>query len=163
MKLILNKLSKALSFGLLFIWLIFWAYNAYTHFAPNSNLPNIHLIENRQRCDLQKTQCNFHLPSNSQFNVSFSAKNIKANQLTEIILEGEDKDYVPFAIDFNGSEMEMGYNRPALKKEKSGKYKGSFILPTCSTATFSWRAIILYKNNENEILGVPFYFEVSEN
>jgi hypothetical protein len=55
----------------------------------------------------------------------------------------------------------MGYNRPVLKEKSIRIYEGSFVLPTCSAETFEWRAIVIFKNQEDKISGVPFYFFVS--
>jgi hypothetical protein len=59
--------------------------------------------------------------------------------------------------------MEMGYNRSDFSQVKPNMYKGKFILPTCSTKTFKWRAILLFKDREEKIIGVPFYFDVNQN
>ncbi|MBK7058228.1 MAG: hypothetical protein KBF99_19065 [Leptospiraceae bacterium] len=163
LSLMLKKFWTALSFGMFFGWLFLWAYSAYTHIAPNSNKPSIKLLETKEECNLQTRDCNFKLPSGSEFKINFSQRPVSPNRQTDIILNGEDSVLQPFAIDFNGAEMEMGYNRSDFSKVKPNTYKGKFILPTCSTKTFKWRAILLFKDREEKIVGVPFYFDVNQN
>ncbi|HRG48758.1 MAG TPA: hypothetical protein PLX69_05940 [Leptospiraceae bacterium] len=162
LSLMLKKFWTALSFGMLFGWLFLWAYSAYTHIAPNSNKPSIELLETKEDCNLQAKDCNFKLPSGSEFKINFTQRPVSPNRQTEIILNGEDSVLRPFAIDFNGAEMEMGYNRSDVSQVKPDTYKGKFILPTCSTKTFKWRAILLFKDRENKIVGVPFFFDVNQ-
>lgn len=162
MKLKFRKVLDVLPFGFLFIWLVLWAYNVYSHFEPPSNQSRLQLIENSDNCDLQKESCIAELPSGTRFEINLEPKPILSNKITKVslkIIEGPD---IPISIDINGVDMDMGYNRPDLKQLDSGKFESSFLIPTCSTAKFDWKAVLIFKNKENELSGFPFVFQVNK-
>jgi len=131
-------------------------------FETKGNASMISIIGNIPDCDLQKSDCSFQLPDGSVYNINFSVRPVIPNRLTDIYLKGKDISYHPFAIDFDGAKMRMGFNRPNLEKIELDINHGRFTLPTCSTRTFQWKTIILFRDNKNKISGVPFHFEVTK-
>ncbi len=80
---------------------------------------------------------------------------VKPLQVT-VTLSGIDGDRVE--VDFDGSEMKMGYNRPVLENS-GGRFVGQTTLPVCITGAMKWTATVLV-TAENRRIAAPFHFDV---
>jgi hypothetical protein len=159
MRLKFKQLINFWPFGLISLWLLLWTYNAYTHIIPPIEKDSLKIEQILNDCDLQKKSCIAEIPSGTKFEINLS-KPVIPNRLTKVtlkIIQGED---IPMAIDLNGMDIDMGYNRPILKQVTPDYFEGEFILPTCNSKSFNWKAIALFRNNENEISGTAFHFIV---
>jgi hypothetical protein len=63
-------------------------------------------------------------------------------------------------IDFAGVDMNMGYNRVALRADGSGRYLGQGTLPVCVRERMEWEARVLLETPEG-LLAAPFRFATS--
>lgn len=62
------------------------------------------------------------------------------------------------AVDFVGTDMYMGYNRPALTADGAGRFRGAGMLPVCIRNRMAWEARVLLTTPAG-LLAAPFRFE----
>lgn len=46
------------------------------------------------------------------------------------------------SIEFDGTDMSMGFNRVNLQADAAGVFRGSAILPVCATGAMRWQAVL---------------------
>ncbi|MEI7613266.1 MAG: hypothetical protein WCK63_10170 [Betaproteobacteria bacterium] len=63
------------------------------------------------------------------------------------------------AIDFEGTQMKMGLNRPQLVGG-DGRFSGQTTLPVCITGSMEWTATVLLSSGK-QTLAIPFNFDVA--
>jgi hypothetical protein len=63
-------------------------------------------------------------------------------------------------IDFAGVDMNMGYNRVALRADGAGRYVGEGTLPVCVRERMDWEARVLLETADG-LLAAPFRFPTS--
>jgi hypothetical protein len=70
--------------------------------------------------------------------------------------EGVDPDRVE--VDFAGVDMNMGFNRVALKPVGQGTFAGTGMLPVCVRARMTWEARVLLHTDAG-LLAASFRFD----
>lgn len=114
-------------------------------------------VVNPEECDLQKRDCYFQIPNVGRFEFSIGPRPIEMNQKINLSLIVDDHNFEKVEVDFLGEEMNMGYNRPLLNRFDNKTYKGTSILPRCTTPKMTWQAtVIIY--TKDKTYGVPFKF-----
>jgi hypothetical protein len=107
-------------------------------------------------CNPGLQTCTAALPGGGQLALSIEPRPIRPlqpfNVSAEITVFKADK----VEIDFAGSNMEMGYNRPELAG-RSGRFIGQAVLPVCITGSMEWTATVLI-TAENQRVAIPFQF-----
>jgi hypothetical protein len=109
-------------------------------------------------CDIQQGPCQARFADGSRISLSIVPRPIQALQPLQIRVTTEGLDAQEVAVDFQGLGMNMGYNRPRLKKEAEGQFSGSGMLSTCILERMSWEATVLAKADEG-VMAAPFRFE----
>jgi len=61
-------------------------------------------------------------------------------------------------VDFAGTAMNMGFNRPQLKRLASGRYEGQTTLPVCVSGAMEWQATVIVTAGD-KVIAVPFRFD----
>ena len=109
-------------------------------------------------CDIQQGPCQARFPDGSRITLSIAPQPFRALQPLEIRVTTEGLDARDVAVDFRGLGMNMGYNRPRLKKEAEGRFSGSGMLSTCVLERMTWEATVL-ANVDEAVMAAPFRFE----
>ena len=60
-------------------------------------------------------------------------------------------------VDFAGTDMNMGYNRPQLQRGNNGQFTGQATLPVCITGRMAWQAVVVVTNSKAKV-AAPFRF-----
>lgn len=110
-------------------------------------------------CNLNRQACTATLPDGSQLEFSIEPRPIpplRPLQLRATIRGGKARG---IEVDFAGTDMKMGFNRPALTGG-DGVFTGQGTLPVCITGTMEWDATVLVDNGSTRI-AVPFRFAVA--
>ncbi|MFU8837825.1 MAG: hypothetical protein ACNA75_05930 [Thiohalomonadaceae bacterium] len=111
-------------------------------------------------CDLHRQACRVDLPGGGWLELSLEPRPVRMLSpfLIRVGLGGLPVDRV--TVDFSGVEMEMGYNRPSLRRMADGAYEATGILPMCVDERMSWQArVLLYQADGLGV--VSFQFETS--
>ena len=112
-------------------------------------------------CNLSVQECSVLLPQGAQLTLSIDPRPIRAMQKLSIQVDisGNGLDPRKVEIDFDGVDMNMGYNRPTLSGG-SRHFSGQTILPICITGTMTWKATVLITTDHKKI-AIPFQFSVA--
>lgn len=73
----------------------------------------------------------------------------------EVKLDGLDVRSVE--VDFQGADMNMGYNRAKLNPFGEGRFVGDGMLPVCVRSAMEWEAKVLL-HTDRGLLAAPFRF-----
>lgn len=105
-------------------------------------------------CDLAKGPCELH-----GFEMSLSPLPVKAEQSYTIHVKAPvGSELIPEAVDFEGTETNMGFIRPALTTADKQNYSGSFYIPACDLPEMRWRAKLLLTSKDGP-KSLFFYFK----
>ncbi len=132
-----------------------WHFRDYFQPPPAQRLP-------LDGCDLQKQACRRALPGGGTLEFSITPRPIPlvAPLKLRVRLEGVEARRVE--VDFAGLNMNMGYNRPRLKRAGAGVFEGEGYLPVCIRRHMEWEAqVLLYLRHR--VLAVPFRFDTYKN
>ncbi|MER2518468.1 MAG: hypothetical protein ABTR92_19085 [Candidatus Accumulibacter phosphatis] len=111
-------------------------------------------------CNLNQQSCTAALPDGGQLEFSIEPRPVpalKPLQLQATVSGGEVRRV---EVDFAGTEMKMGYNRPQLTSEPSNSqhFSGVASLPVCITGSMEWDATVLVDTGK-ALVAVPFRFQ----
>lgn len=108
-------------------------------------------------CDLRQAPCEMELPNGGRLTFGIEPKTIPLLQplKLQVAIAGMETDLVE--VDFAGIDMNMGYNRTALKGD-AGRYQGEATLPVCVRSRMGWEAKVLL-HTDLGIVAAPFRFE----
>lgn len=117
-------------------------------------------IEAEAGCDLHHGACVARLDDGGMIEFRITPQPIR--MLTplqlEVRLHGLQAKGV--LVDFNGVEMDMGFNRPRLQLQADGGFAGNGMLPLCVYERMTWQALVLIETDAG--LGVArFYFDTT--
>lgn len=103
--------------------------------------------------------CTATLPDGGQLELSIEPRPIRALQTLSLNVAVSGLQAKTVEIDFDGTQMKMGYNRPSLTGS-NGRFTGQTILPVCVTGSMQWAATVLI-STETRTIAVPFHFKVA--
>lgn len=111
-------------------------------------------------CNLNQQACTAALPDGGQLEFSIEPRpvpSLKPLQLQATLTGSEVRSV---EVDFAGTEMKMGYNRPQLASEpnNSQRFSGMASLPICITGSMEWDATVLVDTGK-ALVAVPFRFQ----
>ena len=110
-------------------------------------------------CSPELQACSVALPDGRQLDFSIEPRLIKALQPMHLKVAIEGAEVESVDVDFNGAEMDMGYNRTRLAKGQQG-FSGQAMLPVCVTGTMIWTATVLLGTPKQRV-AIPFHFSVT--
>lgn len=122
------------------------------HIGTGAKLPVV-------ACNPALTDCSVALPNGGGIELSFSPRPIRPLQAFKARLTIRDREVRSAEIDFEGTDMKMGYYRPPFNRA-DGALVADAILPVCVTGTMQWEATVLLNTPTGQI-AVPFHFEVA--
>ena len=108
-------------------------------------------------CDLRAGPCTSPLPGGGSITFSLSPRSIPVMQplLLEVVVDGIEANGAE--VDFQGVDMNMGFNRPRLSAAGGGRFSGQGLLPVCVRDAMEWEARVLIES-ELGLLAAPFRF-----
>jgi len=109
-------------------------------------------------CDLRRGACIRHLPRGGRLRFGIEPRNIPVMQTLRLHLELEGVSPRSAVVEFQGVDMNMGFNRASLHSAGMGRYAGTVMLPVCVRERMSWEALVVIETEQSEI-GVPFRFD----
>lgn len=108
-------------------------------------------------CDIQHNACAHNLPDGGRLTVSFGGQPVPLLKSFPIHVDLQGVTPSNVAIEFEGTEMNMGLIRVELAPSGGGGYTGNTALPVCVTGSMVWQAKVLVEAGRQRI-GVPFLF-----
>ncbi len=109
-------------------------------------------------CDPGRQPCMATLPDGTQLEFSIDPRPIPALKPLQVQATFRGGDVRKVEVDFAGTEMKMGYNRPQLERQADGMhFRGQASLPICITGTMEWQATLLV-HTAMAVVAVPFRF-----
>ena len=119
-------------------------------------------------CNLSQQACAATLPDGGQLEFSIEPRPIPALKPLKLQLTLHGSEVHKVEVDFAGTDMKMGYNRPALVSETpamaqnrpNARFVGQAVLPICISGTMDYDATLLLETGK-EWVAVPFRFSVT--
>ena len=109
-------------------------------------------------CDLRQGPCTGRFASGGEVTLEVIPVGIPLLRPLTLVVQTRDLAVTAVAIDFRGTDMDMGYNRPALQPDGTGRFRGEGMLPVCVRPRMTWEAQVLL-TTPSALLAAPFRFE----
>lgn len=110
-------------------------------------------------CNPGLQSCAATLPDGGQLVFSLTPLPVPALKPLQIEVTVRGSDIRQIEVDFAGTDMKMGFNRPLLKKQ-GDRFVGQASLPVCITGTMDWEATVLVETAQS-LIAVPFRFSTT--
>lgn len=114
-------------------------------------------VQPNPACDLQHQACQVALPDGGSIEFSFGVHPAPLVKPFPITVQTRGISPSRVEVDFEGTEMKMGLNRPLLNAVGDGRFVGEANLPVCITGGMEWQATVLVEDGRRNI-AVPFRF-----
>lgn len=109
-------------------------------------------------CDIGRQACVATLPDGGQVDFSIEPHPIPVLKPLQLHAAFRGTTVSAVEVDFAGSDMTMGYNRPQLvRQDGSDHFVGQASLPVCITGEMTWVATLLVDSGKS-LVAVPFRF-----
>jgi hypothetical protein len=112
-------------------------------------------------CSLQREACSVTLPSGGKVRLSMGTRPVPLLKPFEVQVSTSGFSPSRVEVDFAGSEMNMGLNRPQLAARSEGSYVAEVTLPVCITGQMDWQATVLIETG-SERVAIPYRFSTVE-
>ena len=107
---------------------------------------HLEVLAKNEKCDLAKTPCDIKI-ADKTYTMDFWPRPITTNRTINITLK-TDGELVPFKIDFEGKELQMGYLRSDFSSKSKGEFESQIVLPICEINKMTWFARVVIKAKE---------------
>lgn len=109
-------------------------------------------------CDLGRQACVAELPNGGRVELSIEPRPIPVLRPLAVEARFTGIGVRNVEVDFAGTEMKMGYNRPRLEQQPAGnRFSGAAHLPVCITGGMEWEATLLVDTGQ-AVIALPFRF-----
>jgi hypothetical protein len=108
-------------------------------------------------CKLQNGPCRVALPEGGSVELALGSRPIPLVKPFEVRVTAEGVSLDKVEVDFAGTDMNMGYNRPRLAARGNGLYAAEVTLPVCITGHMEWQATVLIEAGRRRI-AIPWRF-----
>ena len=112
-------------------------------------------------CSLQREACSVKLPSGGEVQLAMGTRPVPLVKPFEVEVTTRGLSPVRVEVDFAGTEMNMGLNRPQLALRSDGSYVAEVSLPVCITGQMDWQATVLIETG-SERVAIPYRFSTVE-
>lgn len=108
-------------------------------------------------CNLNLQSCAADLPGGGGLEFSIEPRPIPVLRplVLRVTVRGIEPEKVE--VDFAGTAMNMGFNRPQLKRAATGGYEGQTTLPVCVSGEMEWQATVIV-TARGKAIALPFRF-----
>lgn len=107
-------------------------------------------------CDLHHGSCQSSFPDGGTVSLSIEPRPIQALKHLRIKVQLQGIHPKSVMVDFRGVNMDMGYNRPQLKRVAAGEYKGAWVLASCGLDRMVWEAMVIIETPKLK-MAAPFH------
>lgn len=108
-------------------------------------------------CDLRAGPCTTILDDGGSVTLSIEPREIPVMKPLQLRVDIEGVAAEDGEIDFNGVDMNMGFNRVKLERAGEGVFTGKGTLPVCVRDAMEWEARVLI-STPSGLLSVPYHF-----
>ena len=108
-------------------------------------------------CDLHAGPCQSSLPQGGTVSFIIEPRSLPLLKPLQLQVETKGIEVSKTEVDFVGVGMNMGYNRPGLKKIGADQFAGETTLPVCVRRKMEWEAKVLLHTPEGIVMA-PFKF-----
>jgi hypothetical protein len=109
-------------------------------------------------CDLNRAACAVDVPGGGRIELALAPHPVPVVRPVQVAASFSGIMPGKVEIDFEGVQMNMGYNRVALAATDAGHFGGEATIPVCVTGRMQWRATLMVETDRQRI-AVPFLFE----
>jgi hypothetical protein len=109
-------------------------------------------------CDLRAGPCVGFLPGGGAVRLAIEPRTIPVLRPLGLTVRLDGVQARGVEVDFTGTDMNMGYNRVALRREAPGQWSGRGMLPVCVRDVMSWEARVLVDTGDG-LVAAPFRFD----
>ena len=109
------------------------------------------------QCELRRGPCTGTLPNGGRIRFELDPKDLPLLEPLAIDVRLDGLRAFGVEVDFAGVDMNMGYNRPALLADGTGRYVGKTVLPVCVRQRMDWEARVLVRTPDG-LMAAPFRF-----
>ena len=113
---------------------------------------SVEVMAENVNCNLAQTPCQLE-----GVEVSIGPYPITSEKSFKVNVSTKSSLGIPFEIDFQGIESNMGYIRPRLSKTSDNTYSGEFYIPFCDESQMRWKAALILDTKEGP-KSLLFYF-----
>jgi len=152
-----NKKSSALFWAAGVLLVLTLGLSIYFNFKGYFEPQVIATLPVDSNCDLLAGTCSTKLPQKGSVTLSIEPRPIPLLKPMQLSVTTKDLDVSSIEIDFAGVGMNMGYNRPVLKKTGKNQFTGEATLPVCVRRKMDWEARVLLHMPEGIVMA-PFRF-----
>ena len=110
-------------------------------------------------CDPGLQTCTAALPGGGQLELTIEPRPLRPLQPLDLSVRISGPAVRRVELDFAGSDMQMGYNRPVLEGA-DGRFAGRTTLPVCVSGNMVWIATVLLATDDSRV-AIPFRFNVT--
>lgn len=96
-------------------------------------------------CDLRHGPCTLAFADGATVTLSITPRPVPVMKPIKLEVAMHGVDPWSVAVDFQGVDMNMGYNRPELKREAEGRYRGETVLPVCVRERMDWQVQVMLR------------------
>jgi hypothetical protein len=108
-------------------------------------------------CNLRQSACRLTLPDGGEVEFSITPDTIPVLQPVQFHVAVSGTNVSAVEVDLVGTNMNMGYNRPALKSKGNNTFSGETVIPVCVRNRMDWEARVLL-HTPRGIVMAPFRF-----
>jgi len=108
-------------------------------------------------CDLRAGPCSVVFADGGKVSFGIEPREIPVVESLDLVVRLDGLEARSAEVDFQGIDMNMGYNRAGLKPAGAGRFVGNGMLPVCVRYAMEWEARVLL-HTDRGLLAAPFRF-----
>jgi hypothetical protein len=109
------------------------------------------------QCDLRAGPCQVVFPDGARVKFGIEPRAIPVVKALRFEVDMQGIKASAVEIDFQGTDMNMGFNRAKLAAAGEGKFAGDGMLPVCVREAMEWEAKVLIHTDAG-LMEAPFRF-----
>jgi hypothetical protein len=109
------------------------------------------------QCSLRDGPCEVVFPDGATVRFSIEPRAIPVVKPLRFEVEIQGMEATAVEIDFQGTDMNMGFNRAKLAANGEGRFAGDGMLPVCVREAMEWEAKVLIATSAG-LMEAPFRF-----
>lgn len=110
-----------------------------------------------ESCDLRAGPCMGTFPNGARVSLSITPRSIPVVQPLRLQVAVAGVSATAVQVDFQGVDMNMGFNRRTLAATGDGRFAGDGMLPVCVRDAMEWEVKVLVESDDG-LLAAPFRF-----
>lgn len=99
-------------------------------------------------CDLRTDPCSASFAGGARIGFRIAPEGIPVSQPLTLTVTAEGLAAEAVEVDFQGVDMNMGFNRVTLGQAGEGRFSGEALLPVCIRGGMTWQATVILDTDE---------------